>query len=90
MLQPNALCQGVTAWSKQLIVVFVFILLKTYTTLMPHILLIILISTLQQAEMRTIRWLCGIKVTDQIKQDEMKDKSRTEYFSKSNKYLGQS
>jgi len=90
MLEPNALCQGVTAWSKQLIVVFVFILLKTYTTLMPHILLIILISTLQQAEMRPIRWLCGIKVTDQIKQDEMKDKSRTEYFRQSNKYLGQS
>jgi len=47
---------------------------------MPHILLLILVFTLQQAEMRTIRWMCSIKVTDQIKQDEMKDKSQTEYF----------
>jgi len=35
--------------------------------------------TLQQAEMRMIRWMCGIKVTDRIMCSELRETSNRRY-----------
>jgi len=36
--------------------------------------------TLQQAEIRMIRWMCGVKVTDRFMCSELRERIRTDYI----------